>query len=311
MKKVRPQSYPQNILFDTEVLNNITENTKISRETTEKIDSYIRREPDTSREIIADYYKNGVAKDVIIRHSGGSAYSVSNKISAFANKIRNNLGTIIEDDEICKKLLYINEIQRKARLILANVEEIEKYTQYMKASPKTLSYSEKYTLEQYADKNNNEQTTGLYSCPLKALRNKKEQVDLLNIYYFEYSKAIKEIFTSPKIQYNNYNKIINGRKDAYSYIISNFEEIRKYKDAERGEADPETDNEKYLQKISINSETLKVSNRAINALYRGGIKNIYELSIKSRKDLSRIRNMGEKCINEIEEAVKEYGIIIN
>ncbi len=50
--------------------------------------------------------------------------------------------------------------------------------------------------------------------------------------------------------------------------------------------------------------------RSRNALKRGGYDTIGELRGISRKDLMRIRNMGEKSVDEIVDKLKEWGIEI-
>ena len=50
--------------------------------------------------------------------------------------------------------------------------------------------------------------------------------------------------------------------------------------------------------------------RSRNALKRGGYDTIGELRGISRKDLMKIRNMGEKSVNEIADKLKKWGIEI-
>ena len=52
---------------------------------------------------------------------------------------------------------------------------------------------------------------------------------------------------------------------------------------------------------------LGLSARAYNALMRANIKTIPQLLDIPKTRLKRIRNLGEKCLSEIEEAVKEHG----
>lgn len=52
---------------------------------------------------------------------------------------------------------------------------------------------------------------------------------------------------------------------------------------------------------------LGLSGRATNALHRGGIEYVEQLIMLTKKDLLRLRNMGEKTAKEIQEKIKVFG----
>jgi DNA-directed RNA polymerase subunit alpha len=52
---------------------------------------------------------------------------------------------------------------------------------------------------------------------------------------------------------------------------------------------------------------LELSIRSENCLLRGGIQTIGDLLQKSRDDLLKIRNLGRKSLNEIEEKIASCG----
>ena len=52
---------------------------------------------------------------------------------------------------------------------------------------------------------------------------------------------------------------------------------------------------------------MDLSVRSYNCLSRAGIKTVKQLAELSYYDLTNIRNLGRKCIEEIKERLKEYG----
>ena len=65
---------------------------------------------------------------------------------------------------------------------------------------------------------------------------------------------------------------------------------------------------RYIPDIDIDDMDLSV--RSYNCLARAGIRKLSDLDGKSIQDLMKIRNLGRKCIKEISDKVKKYGIEI-
>jgi len=68
--------------------------------------------------------------------------------------------------------------------------------------------------------------------------------------------------------------------------------------------------EKKADLIKMKIEDLKISRRTINTLLKNNIKTIGGILRKSEKTLLNLKGMGEKGINEIKEALKNFGFQI-
>ncbi|MCL2755691.1 MAG: hypothetical protein FWE45_01415 [Firmicutes bacterium] len=65
--------------------------------------------------------------------------------------------------------------------------------------------------------------------------------------------------------------------------------------------------EKLLTGFRTPIETLNLSGRAKNSLMRGGIEYVEQLIKLERRDILRLRNMGEKTFGEIKQKISEMG----
>jgi hypothetical protein len=66
-----------------------------------------------------------------------------------------------------------------------------------------------------------------------------------------------------------------------------------------------------ITSIDASVENLKVSKQSYNCLKRRGVDTIKQLSELSKKDLSKVRGLGPKALNEITSALKQqYGITL-
>lgn len=68
--------------------------------------------------------------------------------------------------------------------------------------------------------------------------------------------------------------------------------------------------DKKKEWATVTIDELGISARARSRLNRSKIYNLYDLSQYTRKDLSRIRQLGEISINEIVEKAAKYGLYI-
>jgi hypothetical protein len=59
-----------------------------------------------------------------------------------------------------------------------------------------------------------------------------------------------------------------------------------------------------FETLSRPVESLGLSNRIINSLHNGGILTIYELILRSEKDLRKLRWFGETSLKEVNECLK-------
>jgi hypothetical protein len=92
----------------------------------------------------------------------------------------------------------------------------------------------------------------------------------------------------------------------YSEIVRQSE--IKSLDSEMYSHNPKQNQEENIMNITI--EEMNLSNRTYNCLKRGGLNTIAEVANKTEDDLFRIRNMGRKCIEEVQEKLEEYGVTI-
>ena len=69
--------------------------------------------------------------------------------------------------------------------------------------------------------------------------------------------------------------------------------------------EPEEDNGPELSQVKI--DVLDLSVRASNCLKRANIYTLGDLVERTEDDLSKIRNLGKKSVDEIIEKLKDYG----
>jgi len=65
---------------------------------------------------------------------------------------------------------------------------------------------------------------------------------------------------------------------------------------------------KQIQSILV--EDMGFSVRTCNCLKRAGINTLQDLSGKTEQDLMKVRNLGVRCLKEITEKCKQYGVEI-
>ena len=103
---------------------------------------------------------------------------------------------------------------------------------------------------------------------------------------------------------NRRKELIQAMRD--SGVIT--EDITVYFGRPTFEADPETEQERYLNSLTV--EDLDLSVRSYNCLRRAGIHKATELICRSEDELSRIKNMGKKSIKEIKEKLHYNGLCL-
>lgn len=119
----------------------------------------------------------------------------------------------------------------------------------------------------------------------------------------DYDKITLEVFTdgsiSPQDAIAEASKIL---KEHYSCFI-NFEDEETI---EEEVEDPEEEKMRTLLNTVI--EELELSVRSSNCLRVAGIRTIGDLVTRSEEDISRIKNLGKKSINEIKEKLQNLGL---
>ena len=72
----------------------------------------------------------------------------------------------------------------------------------------------------------------------------------------------------------------------------------------------EKEEEKKDKVLEITIEELELSVRASNGLKRANINTLGDLIQKTREEMSKIRNLGQKSLEEIENKLKEYDLLL-
>lgn len=95
--------------------------------------------------------------------------------------------------------------------------------------------------------------------------------------------------------------------DLLAQLLAPFAGIKTGKvEGEKAVTPPSIPDEKYNMLI----EDLDLSVRTLNSLRRGGITTVGELVSKTEKELTDLRNFGEKSLKEVEERLKTLGVTL-
>ena len=107
---------------------------------------------------------------------------------------------------------------------------------------------------------------------------------------------------------NEYNSYLKAREklaerkkeleDERAEIIKRYTDTRK------------TDTAEDIEKAILNTpvEDLGFSTRTKNCLLRCNINTLYDITETTRRNISRVRNMGDKGVKEVDDKLKEYGL---
>ena len=66
--------------------------------------------------------------------------------------------------------------------------------------------------------------------------------------------------------------------------------------------------DKQFKVLEMSIDDLDLSVRSYNCLKRAGINTIQDLTKKSKDDMIRVRNMGQKSIEEVIQKLDSYGL---
>jgi len=70
--------------------------------------------------------------------------------------------------------------------------------------------------------------------------------------------------------------------------------------------DPEDDKKEKVLEMTI--EELDLSVRAYNCLKRAGINTVAELVQRNQEDMMKVRNLGKKSLEEVEQKLQALGL---
>lgn len=119
----------------------------------------------------------------------------------------------------------------------------------------------------------------------------------------DYDKLILEIWTNGVITPDD--ALGEAAKIAKEYftVFINFDESNLNCDDDKDNRD-----EAVTELLSMPVEKLELTVRAMNALGKEGIKTLGELVKKTEEEISEMRNVGKKCLTEIQEKLQEYNL---
>lgn len=106
-----------------------------------------------------------------------------------------------------------------------------------------------------------------------------------------------EILKAEYDMFNPCEEVIASCKKIINHICKQYNIVIQFKDHIYG-----TEN-KIIEELDL-------SVRAYNALKRAGINTIEEIRMYGKDRLSHIRNLGAKCLQEIEDKLAELGYVL-
>ena len=91
--------------------------------------------------------------------------------------------------------------------------------------------------------------------------------------------------------------------------IEHFSLFRSLSDKVRDDAEEEVPGEKTeVEKVLEMPIELELSMRSFNCLKRAGINSVGELIQKTEEEISKVRNMGKKSLEEVKNKLAEMGL---
>ena len=70
----------------------------------------------------------------------------------------------------------------------------------------------------------------------------------------------------------------------------------------------EKEEDKKEKVLEMTIEELDLSVRSYNCLKRAGINTVQELTTKTEEDMMKVRNLGRKSLEEVQEKLEELGL---
>lgn len=125
----------------------------------------------------------------------------------------------------------------------------------------------------------------------------------------DYEKFLLEVWTdgslTPVDAVADASKIL---KEHFSTFINFDESQYEEKETEVKEEEVSPEDESFLRTLLTPIEELELNARASNCLSSANIRFIGELAIKSEEELAKIKNLGQKSLEEIKEKLQQFDI---
>lgn len=129
----------------------------------------------------------------------------------------------------------------------------------------------------------------------------------------DYERLIIEVWTNGAVTPEEaVTEAARIAEDCFGHIANTVttapQAIREPIETKAEEPEPQKDPEEAkIEQYSHPIHELELSIRSENCLLRGGIQTVGELLQRSREELLKIRNLGKKSLNEIEDRLKTLG----
>ena len=118
----------------------------------------------------------------------------------------------------------------------------------------------------------------------------------------DFDKLTIEVWTNgtvlPKDALANAAQIVTNNMKLFVDLTQNVD-VQNYHE-------PESDNRDKVLEMTI--EELDLSVRAFNCLKRAGINTVGELVLKNQEDMMKVRNLGKKSLEEVEQKLEALGL---
>jgi DNA-directed RNA polymerase subunit alpha len=120
----------------------------------------------------------------------------------------------------------------------------------------------------------------------------------------DYDRLVLEISTDGSVRPDE------ALESAAEILIEHFNLFRSLSDKVRDDAEEEVPGEKTeVEKVlEMPIEELELSMRSFNCLKRAGINSVGELIQKTEEEISKVRNMGKKSLEEVKNKLAEMGL---
>ena len=121
----------------------------------------------------------------------------------------------------------------------------------------------------------------------------------------DYDKLTLDIWTDGSIQADEALSL--GAKILSKHLNLFIHLTEKVEEAEAEEEEDKDDKEKVLE---MTVEELDLSVRSYNCLKRAGINTVQELILKTEEEMMKVRNLGKKSLEEVNNKLTELGLAL-
>ncbi|MGI6307303.1 MAG: DNA-directed RNA polymerase subunit alpha [Dethiobacteria bacterium] len=122
----------------------------------------------------------------------------------------------------------------------------------------------------------------------------------------DYDKLTLDIWTDGSIRADEAlslgAKILSKHLNLFINLTEEVDEV---------EIDSEEDKDNMEKVLELTIEELDLSVRSYNCLKRAGINTVQELTLKTEEEMMKVRNLGKKSLEEVQNKLTELGLALN